>query len=53
MNIDYKAELQHLSDISQKRKLRPISKRDGKYSYIGEEKFLDCSSNDYLAIARR
>ncbi len=49
--MNYLSELEYLSSINQKRVLRTISDRQGKYVIIEGKKLLDFSSNDYLAIA--
>ncbi|MEI7941928.1 MAG: aminotransferase class I/II-fold pyridoxal phosphate-dependent enzyme, partial [Candidatus Riflemargulisbacteria bacterium] len=49
--MDYLSELEYLSSIEQKRSLRVITDRQGKYVTIKNKQFLDFSSNDYLGIA--
>ena len=49
--MDYLSELEYLSSIEQKRSLRAITDRQGKYVTINDKQFLDFSSNDYLGIA--
>jgi 8-amino-7-oxononanoate synthase len=47
----YKSELISLEEISRLRKLKTIEKRENCYILIGKNKYLNCSSNDYIGIA--
>lgn len=49
----YQVELNNLKSISQFRTLNPVQKREGAYIFLGENKYLNFSSNDYLGLTVR